>query len=117
MSQSSDTTTPAILSEVNPAVLPRAKLVENNRDFSWITEKICGIIEGKTPAWWWWCFSLACFIASFTVVGIVYLVATGVGVWGHRNPVAWGWPIVNFVFWIGIGHAGTLISAILSFMV
>ena len=38
---------------------------------------------------------------------------TGVGVWGHRSPVNWGWPIVNFVFWIGIGHAGTLISAIL----
>ena len=44
----------AILQEVNPAVMPRAVLVQNNRSFSWITEKICGIIEGKTPAWWWW---------------------------------------------------------------
>ena len=43
----------------------------------------------------------------------VYLVSTGVGVWGNSNPVNWGWAIVNFVFWIGIGHAGTLISAIL----
>ena len=104
---------PAILKEVKPAVLPRAVLVENHRSFSWITDKICGIIEGKTPAWWWWCFIVACFIASFTVAGITYLVATGVGVWGHANPVNSAWDIVNFVFWIGIGHAGTLISAIL----
>ena len=104
---------PAILHEVKPASLPRAVLVENNRSFAWITEKICSIIEGKTPTWWWVCFILACFVASFTVAGIVYLVATGVGVWGHANPVNWAWDIVNFVFWIGIGHAGTLISAIL----
>src|ERR1700712_4579211 len=104
---------PAILAEVKPAILPRPILVENNRSFSWITDKICGIIEGKTPTWWWVCFLLACFIASFTVAGITYLVSTGVGVWGHANPVNWAWDIVNFVFWIGIGHAGTLISAIL----
>lgn len=104
---------PAILAEVNPTPFPRAVLVENNRSYSWITEKICGIIEGKTPTWWWVCFALACFVASFTVAGISYLVATGVGVWGHANPVNWAWDIVNFVFWIGIGHAGTLISAIL----
>jgi Ni/Fe-hydrogenase subunit HybB-like protein len=109
----SSTTAPAILAEVNPTPLPRAVLVENNRSYSWITEKICGIIEGKTPTWWWVCFALACFVASFTVAGISYLVATGVGVWGHSNPVNWAWDIVNFVFWIGIGHAGTLISAIL----
>ena len=44
---------------------------------------------------------------------IAYLVWNGIGVWGNNNPVGWGWPIVNFVFWVGIGHAGTLISAIL----
>ena len=78
---------PAILAEVKPAVLPRATLVENGRSFAWITDKICGIIEGKTPAWWWVCFLLACFIASFTVAGLTYLVGTGVGVWGHRSPI------------------------------
>ena len=98
---------PAVLKEVNPAHFPRATLVENNRSFGWITDKICGIIEGKTPTWWWVCFILACFVASFTVIGITYLVATGVGVWGHANPVNWAWDIVNFVFWIGIVHAGT----------
>jgi len=104
---------PAVLREVNPAILPRATLVENGRSFNWITEKICGIIEEKTPRWWWISFGIACFVASFTVMGLIYLVSTGVGVWGLANPVNWGWAIVNFVFWIGIGHAGTLISAIL----
>ncbi|MBP6864381.1 MAG: polysulfide reductase NrfD [Candidatus Didemnitutus sp.] len=102
-----------ILAEVKPAVLPRAELVEHHRDFKWITDKICGIVEGTTPTWWWICFVLATFVASFTVAGLIYLVGTGVGVWGHANPVNWAWDIVNFVFWIGIGHAGTLISAIL----
>jgi molybdopterin-containing oxidoreductase family membrane subunit len=50
---------------------------------------------------------------SMLGVMIGYLIFTGVGVWGNNNPVAWGYPIVNFVFWVGIGHAGTLISAIL----
>jgi molybdopterin-containing oxidoreductase family membrane subunit len=104
---------PAILDEVRPVVMPRPVLVENNRSFAWISDKICGIIEGPTPRWWWICFGVAAFIASFTVGGLIYLVAVGVGVWGHRSPINWGWPIVNFVFWIGIGHAGTLISAIL----
>jgi molybdopterin-containing oxidoreductase family membrane subunit len=103
----------AVLREVNPASLPRPLLVENGRSYGWITDKICGIIEGRTPTWWWWCFIVACFVASWTVAGITYLVSTGVGVWGHANPVNWAWDIVNFVFWIGIGHAGTLISAIL----
>ena len=104
---------PAILEEVKPAVLPRPVLVRNNRGFAWITDKICGIVEEPTPRWWWVCFGVAVFIASFTVGGLIYLVATGIGVWGVRSPGNWGWAIVNFVFWIGIGHAGTLISAIL----
>ena len=48
--ESAATAAPAILAEVKPAVLPRPLLVENNRSFAWITDKICGIIEGKTPA-------------------------------------------------------------------
>ncbi|MEZ5276197.1 MAG: NrfD/PsrC family molybdoenzyme membrane anchor subunit [Opitutaceae bacterium] len=104
---------PAILREVNPVQLERPVLVGHGRSFNWITEKICGIIEEKTPRWWWICFCVAGFIASFTVMGLAYQVSTGVGVWGLANPINWGWAIVNFVFWIGIGHAGTLISAIL----
>jgi molybdopterin-containing oxidoreductase family membrane subunit len=103
----------AVLAEVAPAHLPRPELIGHRRDFKWITDKVCSIVEDKTPTWWWVCFGLACAVASFTVFGLVWLVSTGVGVWGHHNPINWAWDIVNFVFWIGIGHAGTLISAIL----
>lgn len=102
-----------ILSEVVPLAVPRVPLVANNRSTHWITEKICGIVEGPTPRWWWICFLVSLSVASFTLVGFTYLVATGVGVWGLASPVNWGWAIVNFVFWVGIGHAGTLISAVL----
>jgi molybdopterin-containing oxidoreductase family membrane subunit len=104
---------PSVLEEVRPADMPRRPIIENNRSFSWITQKICGIVEGRTPTWWWVAFIICAMIASFTLMGLIYLVSTGTGVWGLRNPVFWGWAIVNFVFWIGIGHAGTLISAIL----
>jgi len=104
----------AVLARVKPlTTLPRRPLVLNNRDFHWITEKICGIVEGPAPMWWWVCFVLSLFLASFLGVGLFWLVSTGVGVWGLRSPVFWGWDIVNFVWWIGIGHAGTLISAVL----
>lgn len=93
--------------------MPRRPIVENNRDFAWITDKVCGIVERKAPMWWWFAFLLAGMMASFTAMGLVYLVSTGVGIWGLNAPAMWGWAIVNFVFWIGIGHAGTLISAIL----
>ncbi len=104
---------PAILDKVNPAELPRAKLILNDRGFHWITDKVCGIVEEPTPLWWKVLFTVALFVASFTGVGLFYLVSTGTGVWGLRAPIGWGWAIVNFVFWVGIGHAGTLISAIL----
>ncbi|MBN2234416.1 MAG: hypothetical protein JW706_04650, partial [Opitutales bacterium] len=103
----------ALIEKAQPVDLPRRPLVENQRDYHWITEKVCGIVEGKTPVWWWVFFGLSGMVATFALVGLVYLVSTGVGVWGLANPVNWGWAIVNFVFWIGIGHAGTLISAIL----
>jgi molybdopterin-containing oxidoreductase family membrane subunit len=57
--------------------------------------------------------AVALLTAAFTGLGLLWLVSTGVGVWGLANPINWGWAIVNFVFWIGIGHAGTLISAVL----
>ena len=103
----------ALIEKAQPVDLPRRPLVENQRDYHWITEKVCGIVEGKTPVWWWVFFGLSGMVATFALVGLVYLVSTGVGVWGLANPINWGWAIVNFVFWIGIGHAGTLISAIL----
>ena len=95
-------------------VLEREKLILNNRSLSWITNKVCGIIENKQPALWWALFIPCALMALIGVVGgLSYQVYSGVGVWGNSNRVMWGWPIVNFVFWIGIGHAGTLISAVL----
>jgi len=104
---------PEVLSRVRPAELPRPELVLNHRSFHWITDKVCGIVEEPTPRWWKVTFVVALLLASFTGVGLLYLVSTGTGTWGLRSPVGWGWAIVNFVFWVGIGHAGTLISAIL----
>lgn len=94
-------------------VLLREPLVLHNRSYSWITERICGIIEKPQPKLWWILFIPSVLLFSIMAYLFAYLIATGVGVWGQNHPVAWGWDITNFVFWIGIGHAGTLISAIL----
>ena len=97
-----------------PEVLEREDLILNNRSLHWITDRICGIVEGKMPMLWWVLFIPSAIMAMVGVGGgLTYLVSTGVGVWGMNNSVFWGWDITNFVFWIGIGHAGTLISAIL----
>ena len=109
---SMDATQAALLAKVQPTDLQEQPLVTNNRDFNWVTDKICRIVETKTPTWWWICMAVALMTASFTGLGLLWLVSTGVGVWGLANPINWGWAIVNFVFWIGIGHAGTLISAV-----
>src|SRR6266478_3175994 len=93
--------------------LPRPPMVLNNRSMSWITNLIAGIPEQKTPLWWYITIAITGSFAGFGVLCILYLLFTGVGVWGNNIPVGWAWDITNFVFWIGIGHAGTLISAIL----
>src|SRR6516165_6135084 len=93
--------------------LQRAPLVLNRRNFSWITERIAGVVEQPAPRWWWVMFTITSAIASFGLFCIGYQISTGVGTWGLNHPVGWAWDITNFVFWIGIGHAGTLISAIL----
>jgi Ni/Fe-hydrogenase subunit HybB-like protein len=93
--------------------LPRPPLVENNRSMAWLTDLIAGVPERKTPRWWFISIAITGSLAAFGVFCIFYLLFTGVGVWGNDIPVAWAFGITNFVFWIGIGHAGTLISAIL----
>jgi len=82
--------------------------------FGTATDQIAGLVLAKrTPIFW-----LGSFFAGFTLLMLFLLSATllmvkGVGIWGIRTPVMWGFAITNFVWWIGIGHAGTLISAIL----
>jgi Ni/Fe-hydrogenase subunit HybB-like protein len=91
----------------------RAPLVLNNRSFKEVTDIISGYAENKPGRWWLPTLILTAHIAGLAQIMILYLVITGVGVWGLNNQVGWAWDITNFVFWIGIGHAGTLISAIL----
>jgi Ni/Fe-hydrogenase subunit HybB-like protein len=96
-----------------PPELERLPLVTNQRSFAWISDQVAGIIEGKTPRWWWAAFVPSVLALMVLPAMLLYQISTGVGVWGNSQPVMWGWDIINFVWWIGIGHAGTLISAIL----
>jgi Ni/Fe-hydrogenase subunit HybB-like protein len=96
-----------------PLELQREPLVANQRSIGWISDAIAGVAEGKTPLWWWCAFIPSVTMLTIMMSLIAYLVSAGTGVWGLSHPVMWGWAIINFVWWIGIGHAGTLISAIL----
>ena len=92
----------------------RAPLVLGGARFGDVTASVCGVTEmPKTPRAWWVAFSISLGLLGVLGAMLAYLISTGVGVWGNNSPVAWGFPIVNFVFWVGIGHAGTLISAVL----
>jgi len=92
----------------------RAPLIVGGNDYHSVTEKVCGVAERrKPPIGWYIAFTVSLALTALLFALIVHLIITGVGVWGNNIPAAWGFPIVNFVFWVGIGHAGTLISAIL----
>jgi molybdopterin-containing oxidoreductase family membrane subunit len=91
----------------------RAPLVVGGLDFAGVTETVAHLAEYKPPKAWYVAFAISLSALGLLGACIGYLFLTGVGVWGNNIPVAWGFGIVNFVFWVGIGHAGTLISAIL----
>ena len=100
--------------EKNVALLDEAPVIGPGQTFDSVTDTISGIVL-KRPIGLGWLAGLA---VAMTFVGILlmavtYLFLRGVGIWGIEVPVAWGFAIINFVWWIGIGHAGTLISAIL----
>src|SRR5438128_1099759 len=89
-------------------------LIEPGHTFASITDKISAIVlTQRTPRFWYVGFGLSFILVLVLLYCIAALVAVGVGLFGIMIPVAWGFAIVNFVWWIGIGHAGTLISAIL----
>jgi molybdopterin-containing oxidoreductase family membrane subunit len=82
--------------------------------FATVTDKIANIaLTRRTPKGWFIGAAISFMLAMVLFYTIGYLVLTGIGIWGNNIPVAWAFDIINFVWWIGIGHAGTLISAIL----
>jgi molybdopterin-containing oxidoreductase family membrane subunit len=78
-----------------------------------VTEDVACVTENPAPVGWWVCFAIALGLVGVFLTCVGYLFWRGVGVWGNTSPVYWAWDITNFVWWVGIGHAGTLISAIL----
>jgi len=88
-------------------------LVTGSKSLSDVTNDICGLVEQRPKALWWSAFSVSVVFFLIGVAAVAYEIATGIGTWGLNNAVGWGFDITNFVFWVGIGHAGTLISAIL----
>ena len=88
-------------------------LVLGNPTYHDVTNQVCEIVEGQIHRNWYIAFGMSFAVMLMMFYMLTYLVFTGIGVWGNNAPVGWAWDITNFVFWIGIGHAGTLISAIL----
>jgi len=91
----------------------RDPLILGNKSYHDITKDIAFPVEGKANKYWWILFSLSLVLFLWGVVSMAYTIGTGIGAWGLNKTVNWAWDITNFVWWIGIGHAGTLISAVL----
>jgi len=91
----------------------RESLVDGDKNYHQVTEDIISPIETMPGKLWWIGFSIAICLLLFGVYSVYREVAYGIGQWNINHTIGWGWDITNFVWWIGIGHAGTLISAIL----
>ena len=91
----------------------RPTLILRSPDFHSITEVVAEPLERPTPIGWWLFFIPSVGLLSLLGIAVGWLFWEGIGIWGLNVPVGWAWDITNFVFWVGIGHAGTLISAIL----
>jgi Ni/Fe-hydrogenase subunit HybB-like protein len=91
----------------------RGPLIEGNKTLGQITEEVINPLDVPPGLWWSVAFTIASAAAIFGGYAIYITVYKGIGTWGVNNSVAWGWEIVNFVWWIGIGHAGTAFSIFL----
>ena len=98
---------------IDPRMELTPPLVQGGMTYADVSEKISAITENKPPKQWYYLITISSLMTVMLFGCLGYLVVTGIGVWGNNNPVGWGWDITNFVWWIGIGHAGTLISAVL----
>lgn len=97
------------LDELDP--LP---LLEGAQDAETLTASLLRPVYSKTPAWWWALFLVCSGLVGLLFAALLLTFIFGIGEWGNNIPVAWAYAITNFVWWIGFGHAGTLISAILA---
>jgi len=92
----------------------RGKLINGDKSFGQISQEILAPIHRKTaPLWWYFAMLVSLSMFGFGLYAKYITVSTGIGTWGVNNSVAWGWAIINFVWWIGIGHAGTAFSIFL----
>lgn len=91
----------------------RRPLIGGNKSLSDVTADVIEPLETRPTSLWWITFLVSFAVMIVGVVAVTYQVKVGIGTWGLNKTVGWGFDITNFVFWIGIGHAGTLISAIL----
>lgn len=91
----------------------RGPLIEGNKTYRQISSDIIAPLETRPGNWWFITMALASLASVWGVYAIYETVAKGIGTWGVNNTVGWGWAIINFVWWIGIGHAGTAFSIFL----
>ena len=91
----------------------REPLVDGDKDYHQVTEDIISPIEVKPSRLWYIGFYISVALLLFGVYSVYREVTYGIGQWNLNKTIGWGWDITNFVWWVGIGHAGTLISAIL----
>ncbi|SDR77563.1 NrfD/PsrC family molybdoenzyme membrane anchor subunit [Christiangramia echinicola] len=91
----------------------RKPLVTGNKSYHDVTVDVAAPVEGRANKTWWIVFAISLVAFLWGVGCIVYTISTGIGTWGLNKTVGWAWDITNFVWWVGIGHAGTLISAVL----
>ncbi|TPW21472.1 MAG: molybdopterin oxidoreductase, membrane subunit [Elusimicrobia bacterium] len=91
----------------------REPLVDGDKSYRDVTRDVCSIAEGSPTALWYGGLAASLSALGVGVFLVIHQVWTGIGAWGLNKTVGWSWDITNFVFWVGIGHAGTLISAIL----
>ncbi len=101
------------MSDVIEVAEVRYPLIIGEKTYHQVTEDICRPVEGKANKWWWLAFGVSGSALLWGFCCLAYTIGTGIGAWGLNKTVGWAWDITNFVWWIGIGHAGTLISAIL----
>lgn len=91
----------------------RIPLILGHKDYKQVTEDVLKPVHGKANKYWYMLFTVSLIAAIWGFSCIAYTIGTGIGVWGLNKTVGWAWDITNFVWWVGIGHAGTLISAVL----